>query len=327
KNLERDEMTSSMQEIMEGKASPARIGAFLALLKIKKETSDEITAAALVMRDKALKIDAGEGLMDTCSTGGTGLNHFNISTTVAFVLAGQGIKVAKHGNRASSGKCGSADVLEELGAKLDIEPAAAAGQIKSVGIGFLYAPAYHKAMKYAAPVRRELGFKTIFNVLGPLTNPASASCQQLGVYSPELVEPLGKVLKKLGTGRSLVVHGAGGLDEVSLAGPTKAAEVKAGLPLSLYELTPEDFGLKKREISTIKGGGGAEVNARRMKSVLAGEKGPLRDYVLANSATSFMIYGTVSGLKDGVKLAAESIDSGKAKQKLKEFIEYTKEER
>ncbi len=322
-NLEKDEMAGSMREIMEGKSTPAMIAAFLVLLKMKKETTDEITQAALVMREKAVKINAGRGLVDTCSTGGTGLNHFNISTAVSFVLAGMGVKVAKHGNRASSGKCGSADVLEKLGANLDLSPEKVAEQIKSTGIGFLYAPHYHKAMKFAAPVRKEIGIKTIFNILGPLTNPATADYQQLGVYSPELVEPVAGVLKKLGVKRAIVVHGAGGVDEVSLAGPTKVAEVNSGAPVRVHEIFPKDFGLETSRVSLIKGGG-MEVNAQIMKSLLRGKKGPVRDYVLANSATAFMISQAAPGIKEGVSMAREALDSGVAKQKLKEFIEYTK---
>ncbi len=321
-NLSPEVMRSSMEEIMNGEATPTQIGAFLALLKMKKETVVEITQAALVMREKANSIDVTGPLMDTCSTGGTGLNHMNISTTVALILAGAGVKVAKHGNRAASGKCGSADLLEALGVNVDLEPENVKQCIDEIGIGFLFAPKFHKAMKYAAGPRKELGIRTIFNILGPLTNPANATHQLMGVYNPELTEILASVLGNLGINRAMVVHGYGGLDEISLSGPTRVSEFRDGV-VKNYELNPEDFGLTGHKIESVQGGD-KNINSEISIKVLDGEKGACRDFVLANAAASFYILGYSDDLKECVKMAEDSIDSGKAKSKLEELIELSK---
>jgi anthranilate phosphoribosyltransferase len=321
KDLSPEGMRESMNEIMGGEATPAQIGAFLALLKIKGESVNEITQAASVMREKAHSIDIEAPVLDTCSTGGTGLNHINISTTVAFVAAGAGIKVAKHGNRAASGKCGSADVLEKLGVNIELEPEKVKECIDSIGIGFLFAPKFHKAMKYAAAPRKEMGIRTVFNMLGPLTNPASATHQLLGVYSPRLTETLASVLGNLGVERAMVVHGEGGLDEISLSGKTKVSEFKKD-SVETYDLEPEDFGLENTPLDAIKGGD-EQVNAEMIRKVLNGEKCAFREYVLANSAASLVIIGKASDMKEGVKIAGESIDSGKAMKKMEELAEFT----
>ncbi|MFC2061816.1 anthranilate phosphoribosyltransferase [Elusimicrobiota bacterium] len=320
KDLSVQGMKESMDEIMDGKATPAQIGAFLSLLRVKGETVDEIAQAAKVMREKAFSIEVKGPVMDTCSTGGTGINHFNISTTVAFVIAGAGVKVAKHGNRAISGRCGSADVLEELGVKVDIPPEQVKNCIENAGIGFLFAPVFHKAMKNVMGPRREMAIRTVFNILGPLTNPASATHQLLGVYDPDLTGVMAEVLGKLGVKRAMVVHGDGGLDEISLTGPTKVSEVKEG-KVDTFEVSPEDFGLSNCRIEDIKGGD-KEYNAKTLKGILEGDlKGAYRDAVLLNASASFVILEKVSDYRQGVEIAEDSIDSKKALNKLKELIE------
>ncbi len=321
KELSSEGMKNSMEEIMSGVATPSQIGAYLALLSIKKETVNEITQAAMVMRNKASSINIDGTVMDTCSTGGTGLNHFNISTTVAFVIAGTGIKVAKHGNRAASGRCGSADVLEKLGVNIELKPEHVKECIDKVGIGFMFAPMFHRAMKYAAGPRREIGIRTIFNILGPLTSPASATHQLLGVYKSELTDVMASVLGNLGVKRAMVVHGSGGLDEISLTGPTKISELKDNQVKS-YEVKPSDFGLAGHSIEDIKGGD-VEVNAGIMQMVLGSEKGAYRDAVLANAGAAFVILEKAEDLRQGVEIAAESIDSKKALSKLTELIEFS----
>jgi anthranilate phosphoribosyltransferase len=320
-DLTSDEMRSSMQEIMDGEATPSQIGAFLALLRVKNETIDEITQAAKVMREKAASINVSGPVIDTCSTGGTGLNHFNISTTSAFVLAGSGVKVAKHGNRAASGKCGSADVLEKLGVNLTITPECVQDSLEKIGIGFMFAPVFHKAMKHAIGPRREMGVRTVFNVLGPLTNPASATHQVLGVFKAEYTDILANVLLNLGVQGAMVVHGAGGMDEISLAGPTRISEVKDG-EVNTYEVTPVDFGLCSNTIDDIKGGE-VDENAQITRSVLSGDKGKHRDIVLANASAAFVVMGMVSDFREGAVMAVESIDSGRALNKLNELVEFT----
>ncbi len=318
KDLSAEQMRKAMEEIMDGNADSAVIGAFLSLLRCKGETVEEITAAASVMRDKSEKISIEGDLLDTCSTGGTGINHFNISTAASFVAAGCGLKVAKHGNRAVSGRCGSADVLEKLGVCIQLPPHQVKKCIEKAGIGFLFAPIFHRAMKNVAVPRRELGIRTVFNILGPLTNPAGASFQLLGVFDAELAEPLARVLGNLGVKKAMVVHGAGGMDEVSLAGPSLVCELKEG-DVRRYEIGPDDFGLKRSGIDEI-AGGNAEINALAIKKILKGEKGAFRDIVLANTSAALVTAGRAENFKDGVEIARCSLDSGSALKKLKELI-------
>ena len=321
-DLSEAEMRDLFEEIMSGKAEYADIVAFLDGLRKKGETVTEITAAALVMREKSfhIKVDGG-GVVDTCGTGGTGLNTFNISTTAAFVVAGCGVRVAKHGNRSSSGQCGSADVLEALGVKINIEPGSVAKCIKETGIGFMFAPAFHAAMKHAVGPRKELGGKTVFNILGPLSNPAGATHQVIGVYDAKLTEVMAGVLKNLGSKRAFVVHGNDGLDEITITGSTKISELDKGR-VRTYEVSPEDFGLKRAPLGDIKGAGPKE-NAESVISILKGERSARRDVVLANAAASLVCAGKAKDFKDGVKLAGESIDSGKALEKLSKLVEFT----
>ena len=320
KSLTQKEAYMVFKDIMNGKATSAQIGALVTALRMKGETADEITGAARVMREKVLKVKAGtkREVLDTCGTGGTGRGAFNISTTASFVLAGCGVKVAKHGNRAASSHCGSADVLEELGVKVDVPVKVTEKSIKSINIGFMFAPLFHGAMKHAIGPRREIGVRTIFNILGPLSNPASATCQVLGVYDEKLTVLMAEALKKLGTRRAYVVHGKDGLDEVTITGETVVTELKGG-KIRTYTISPKDFGLKRTSFKNIKGGT-VKLNAKAVKSVLSGGKGPKRDIVLMNSALALMAAGKAKSLKQGVKLASSSIDSGEALNKLKELI-------
>lgn len=311
-----------MEEIMTGKATPAQIAGFLMALRMKGEVTEEIVGCAKVMRKKAFSIPSNkEYLVDTCGTGGDGASTFNVSTTTALVLAGAGISVAKHGNRSVSSQCGSADVLEELGVNIDLSPKLVGEAIDKVGIGFLFAPVLHGAMKYALGPRRELGVRTIFNVLGPLTNPAGAKGQVLGVYKGELTRTLAEVLQRLGTQKAYVVHGAGGLDEVSLAGETKVVFLNNG-EIEEMRLTPEDFGLSYHSIQSIKGAR-AETNAQILRSVLEGKKGAYRDIVLANSALGMIVGLKTQDLREAVEMAKDSIDSGKALKVLNNLIEFS----
>jgi anthranilate phosphoribosyltransferase len=322
KDLTEGEMTAAFGEIMSGAASPGAISLFLAALRAKGETVDEITAAAKVMRQKSLRVDVGgETVLDTCGTGGTGISTFNISTTAAFVVAGCAVKVAKHGNRTASRRCGSADVLEALGVRIDITPGRIAGCIREIGIGFIFAPMFHTAMKYAAAPRRELGGKTIFNLLGPLSNPALATLQVVGVYDAKLTETVAGVLNKLGTERAFVVAGADGLDEITITGKTVVSELTAGR-VKTYYVEPASFGLRSGRLEDIKGAG-PEENASAILSILKGESGPRRDIVLANASAGLVCAGRAKDIVEGVKLAAESIDSGAAFEKLSALIEMT----
>lgn len=314
KDLTETEMYASVGEIMSGEASPTLIGGFLTALRLKGETVEEITGAAKAMREKAETIPVKRGSIDTCGTGGDGSKTFNISTTVAFVLAGAGLPVAKHGNRAMSSQCGSADLLEALGVKIDLEPHRVAECIENVGIGFLFAPVFHKAMKHAVGPRRELGFRTIFNLLGPLTNPALADYQIVGVYAPELTEPLAAVLGRLGSRRCMVVHGAGGLDELSLAGVNMAAFYD-GENVRRMVIDCEHYGLKRAGNEAL-AGGDAAFNAEITKAVLAGEQGPRREVVLLNAGTAIFVAGLAPDIESGIEKAAESIDSGAGLKRL-----------
>lgn len=321
-DLSADETRDCFNEIMSGDAAPADIKTFLKALREKGETVTEITAAAKVMREKSVRIDAGGGLLDTCGTGGTGINTFNISTTAAFVVAGCGVKVAKHGNRSASCQCGSADVLEALGVKIDIAPGLVAECIKEVGIGFMFAPVFHAAMKYAIAPRKELGGKTIFNILGPLSNPAGATHQVIGVYDAKLTEVMAGVLKNLGSRRAFVVYGLDGLDEITVADRTKVSELDGG-KLRTYYVAPEEFGAKRAGLKELEGGGSKE-NAEIILAVLKGERSGRRDVVLVNASASLVCVGKAKDFKAGFSLAAESIDSGMALEKLSKLAEFTK---
>ncbi|MBU0943895.1 MAG: anthranilate phosphoribosyltransferase [Proteobacteria bacterium] len=327
-DLSEEEMVEVMNEIMGGEATPAQIGSFITGLRMKGETVEEITGAVRVMREKATAIDSGVDvtrggiLVDTCGTGGDGSGTFNVSTTTAFVVAGAGIPVAKHGNRSVSSHCGSADVLEAAGVSLNLSPEEVGNCIREIGIGFLFAPALHGAMKHAIGPRREIGIRTIFNILGPLTNPAGANVQVLGVFDRKLIEPMAKVLGKLGSKRALVVHGEGNLDELTTTGETHIADLDKGRVTS-YSVTPEEVGLSRANIDALKGGETAEESARQLRGVLAGEKGAKRDMVLLNSGAALMAAGLCADLRTGVIQAAEIIDSGKALEKLNSLVTFS----
>ncbi|HKJ29708.1 MAG: anthranilate phosphoribosyltransferase [Desulfuromonadales bacterium] len=329
------EMIEVMNQIMGGEATPAQVGAFITALRMKGETIEEITGAARVMRDHATPIRVGKALdidreeinldretvLDTCGTGGSGTKSFNISTTVAFVVSACGAKVAKHGNRSISSACGSADVLEALGVNLNVTPEQVESCINEVGVGFLFAPALHGAMKHAIGPRREIGIRTIFNILGPLTNPAGADRQVLGVYDEKLVEVLAKVLVKLGCQRGFVVHGQDGMDEITLTGPTRIAEINEG-KVALSTIEPEDFGLRRCLLTDLQGGD-AEENAAIVKDVLAGAEGPKRDVVLLNAAYALIAAGIVESVDAGLQKARNVIDEGLAKAKLEGLVNLT----
>ncbi|MFH1790455.1 MAG: anthranilate phosphoribosyltransferase [Candidatus Omnitrophota bacterium] len=319
RDLSREEARGVFDEIMSGGATDSQIAAFITALRIKGETVDEITGAARVMREKALKITPGpfpgkEPLVDTCGTGGSGQDTFNISTASAFVAAACGVRVAKHGNRSASSRCGSADVLERLGVGINISADRVKKCIEEIGIGFLFAPLYHSAMKYAIGPRKEIGIRTIFNVLGPLSNPAGAGRQVVGVYDARLVPIVARVLRNLGCERALVVHGMDPLDEISISSGTIVGELNKGR-VRTRVLAPADFGFKKTSVRNISGGG-PEENAGHILDVLNGKKGPRRDVVIMNAAAALVVSCKAGNLRSGVRIAAESIDTGKAKEKL-----------
>ncbi|MTI60486.1 MAG: anthranilate phosphoribosyltransferase [Firmicutes bacterium] len=319
-NLTLEESISVMSDIMEGKATPAQIASYITALRIKGETIEEITGAAMVMREKAAGIPvASRGLIDVCGTGGDSLNTFNISTVTAFVLAGAGLLVAKHGNRSVSSTCGSADLLEKLGVNINLEPRQVGRCIDEIGIGFLFAPVFHQAMKYAVKPRREIGIRTIFNVLGPLTNPAGAKLQLLGVYDPDLTEPVAYVLKNLGVKAALVVHGVGGMDEITTTGKTRVSQLADG-KVQTYYLDPLELGLETAAIEELAGGSPDE-NARIARDILHGHQDKKRDIVLLNSAAALVIAEKVDNFKDALNLAAKAIDSGAALKKLNQLQE------
>ena len=314
------EMMAAMEEIMNGEATPAQIGAFITALRMKGETVEEVTGAARIMRQKATRVNAcATTIVDTCGTGGDKLNTFNISTTTAFVVAAAGITVAKHGNRAVSSGCGSADVLEALGVNISVDQEIVEECIQQIGIGFLFAPKLHGAMKYAIGPRREIGIRTIFNMLGPLTNPAGATAQLLGVYDPKLTEMFADVLKNMGTKRAFVVHGLDGLDEVTITGETRVAELKEGI-VRTYNIHPKDYIGSTYPLKDIRGGDPA-VNARITKDVLSGKPGACRDVVLMNAALAIVAGEKGADIKEGIKVAADCIDSGAAVKKLQVLIE------
>ncbi|PYS96257.1 MAG: anthranilate phosphoribosyltransferase [Acidobacteria bacterium] len=304
------EARAAFEAIMDGRVPPAPLAAFLVALRMRGETVAEIAAFARVMRERATRIDAGGGIvLDTCGTGGDGAGTFNISTVAAFVVAGCGVPVAKHGNRSVSSRCGSADLLQGLGVRLDAEVALVERALREAGFAFLFAPALHGAMRHAAPVRRELGVRTVFNLLGPLTNPAGARHHLLGVYDPARVEGLAEVLRELGSERALVVHGDG-LDEIALHGETRAAELRGGR-VRTFILTPEDAGLRRAPLSEVSGGS-VEENVDIARGVLKGERGPRRDIVLLNAAAALMVAGRAGDLRAGVAQAGHALDSGAA---------------
>jgi anthranilate phosphoribosyltransferase len=321
-NLSKDEAVSVMEEIMSGNATEAQIASFITALRMKGETVEEISGFAKVMRDHATRITPkAEELTDTCGTGGDAPNTFNISTATAFVVAGAGVHVAKHGNRSVSSHCGSADVLEELGVNIELTPEAVEKCIDEVGIGFLFAPSLHKAMKYAIGPRRQIGIRTVFNILGPLTNPAFATAQVLGVYSSSLVPVMARVLGNLGIKHALVAHGADDMDELSNTGESIVAEFKNGGVVE-YTLSPEQFGLPRCKIDDLRGGEKSEC-AKILRDVLSGQAGPKRDVVLLNSAAALVAADRANGIDSGLKIAAESIDSGAAMEKLEKLIQFS----
>lgn len=314
-----DDAAAVMRQIMSGEATQAQLGSFLTALRLKGESTEEIAGMATVMREFSLRVNVDGMLVDSVGTGGDGLNTFNISTAAAFVAAGAGLKVAKHGNRAASGTCGSADVLEELGVQVELTPEGVERCIRESGIGFMFAQAFHPSMRHAGPVRREIGIRTVFNILGPLTNPAGAQSMLVGVAFPELGEKMASVLNLLDTHHSIIVHGEGGLDEMTLSGDTSVWEVTVG-KVSNWTLSVADTGLPVTPIEAVKGGD-REANAKTMRELLGGAGGPVRDYVLLNSAGVFLVGDLVTNIRDGVQLAAQTLDSGAAKDRLESMIE------
>ena len=335
-DLSEQEASAAMTEIMEGRATEAQMAAFLMGLRLKGETIPEITGCARVMREKVLRIEIDkesididrddinfdrETIIDTCGTGGDGTNTFNVSTATSLVVSGGGCLVAKHGNRSVSSQCGSADVVRSLGVNIDITPERVKACVEQVGLGFFYAPLYHSAMKYALPVRTQLGIRTIFNLLGPLTNPAGANVQVLGVYDAKLTEKIANVLLNLGTRSALVVYGEGSFDEVSIVGKTFVSQVKDGRVVN-YQIQPEDFGMQRASPDDIRGGNAAE-NAKIILSILKGKEGAPRDMVVLNAGAAFMASGRADDWKNGVAYAVEVIESGRALAKLKSLVEFT----
>lgn len=322
RDLSREEARDAMGEIMRGEATPAQIGGFLVALRLKGETVDEIAGCAEAMRDHVLPVELRRSdLVDTAGTGGDGAHTLNISTAAALVAAAAGAGVAKHGNRAVSSASGSADVLEALGFRLELEPDRIARSIDELGFGFMFAPTHHPAMRHAAPVRRELAARTIFNVLGPLTNPARARAQIVGVYSPELVPTIAEVLASLGAHRAFVVHGAGGIDELSPAGPNLVCEVVDG-GVRRREIDPLDLGLERCREDELRGGSPAE-NAAMIRAVFAGENGARRSAILLNAAGAIAAAGHAEDLAEGLELARETVDSGTAATRLDELVDFS----
>src|SRR5947209_6948678 len=336
-SLSREEARSVMSEILSGKCTDAQIAALLVALHMKGETVEEIVGFAEAIRAAAVPLElprnstldvSGTGrdaLVDTCGTGGDASGTFNISTTTALVVAGAGVRVAKHGNRSVTSKCGSADVMEALGVNITLPPAQLAACLDQVGIAFLFAPAMHSAMKYVQPARRELRLRTVFNLLGPLTNPANASAQVVGVYAASLVEILAQALKLLGLRRALVVHGKDGLDEITITGPTMVGEVRDGW-VKTYEISPEEFGLKRDTLESISGGD-VQANAEIIREVLGGKKNARRDVVLLNAAAALVASAKADSIGQAIPLAAQSIDSGAAKAKLDALVAFTNRQR
>ena len=316
------EAEAVMDEIMSGQATPVQMSAYLTALALKGETIDEITASAAGMRAHCIKLLHNLDVLEIVGTGGDGSNSFNISTTSSLVIAAGGVPVAKHGNRAASSKSGAADVLETLGVKITLTPELSAEILKKINICFLFAQNYHIAMKYVAPIRKELGIRTVFNILGPLSNPAGANMELMGVYDQSLVEPLAQVMANLGVNRGMVVYGQDSLDEISMCAPTSVCEIRDG-KFTSYEITPEQFGYERCEKGALTGGTPAE-NAEITKAILKGEeKGPKRQAVCLNAGAALYIAGKAASIEEGVKLAESLIDSGAALKKLEEFVEET----
>ena len=323
RDLTEEEAAGCMEQIMSAEATPAQFGAFVVALRLKGETVDEITGMARVMREKSLHVEVAGPLLDTCGTGGSGKSVFNVSTAAAFVAAGAGVRVAKHGNRAMTSACGSADVLEALGGRIDLPPAGVQASIEQAGFGFMFAQAFHPAMKFAGGLRREIGVRTVFNILGPLTNPAGAEAQVLGVSDVALAEKMAQVLLRLGTKHALVVSSEDGLDEVGVSANTRVCEVKQGA-IESYTLSPADLGLATHPLEDLRGGS-AEENAATMRRVLGGEAGALRDFTVINAAAALVAAGLASDIAAGLKLAAESIDNGAALGKLEAWVKVSSE--
>jgi anthranilate phosphoribosyltransferase len=323
-DLLEEEMAALMGEIMSGNATDAQIGGVMAALATKGETFSELAGAARAMRRRATRIQTNaDVVVDTCGTGGDSSNTFNISTTAAFVVAGCGVTVAKHGNRSVSSKCGSADLLESLGVNLQAGPVVVEEAVREIGIGFLFAPLFHGAMKHAARARKELGVRSIFNMLGPLTNPAGANCQLIGVYAPALTEMFAQALQLLGARHALVVHGHDGLDEISVCAPTRVSELNGGA-IRTYDISPEQLNLSCADRRDLAGGTPAD-NALITRKILAGKKGPARDVVVVNAGAALVAAGVAAGLQEGMGLAAGAIDDGRAMGKLEELVKFTNE--
>jgi len=331
-SLSRETAREVMSEILSGGATDAQIAALLVALHMKGETVEEIVgfaeairkaSAPLALRDSALDVSGTErdALIDTCGTGGDASGTFNISTATALTVAGAGVRVAKHGNRSVSSRCGSADVVEALGINITLPPARVAECLEAVGIAFLFAPSMHSAMKYVQPARRELRLRTVFNLLGPLCNPANASAQVVGVYSSALVDKLARALQMLGLKRALVVHGNDGLDEITITGPTHIAEVRNG-DIRAYDISPEEFGLRSAPIAEIQGGD-TKANAEIIRKIVSGEKSPRRDVVLLNAAAALVVAGRADSIASAMPIAAESLDSGAAREKLEKLAQFT----
>jgi len=322
-NLSSAQAAGIINEILSGSLTDAQIAAFITAMSIKGETFEELAGAANAMRSKAARLQVtARTVVDTCGTGGDGLDTFNISTAAAFVVAGAGITVAKHGNRSVSSKCGSADVLEQLGVNLEVEPETVERAVNEIGIGFMFAPKFHGAMKYAAKARREVGIRSIFNMLGPLTNPAAASCQLLGVYKPQLTEMFANALKLLGCRRAFVVHGHDGLDEISVCDNTRVSELDNGV-VKTYDIFPERFFGQLAEPDSLTGGD-ASVNAGIISDIFGGKQGAKRNVVVINAAAAIVAAGKAADMTEGVKTAQESIDAGMAAKKLKELVEFVR---
>ncbi len=320
-SLSTEQAAEAMNEIMSGEATPAQFGAFVTALRLKGESTDEIAGMAQVMREKALRVNVDGPLVDTAGTGGDASGSFNISTTAGLVAAGAGVKVAKHGNRAMSGACGSADVLEALGVRIDLSPEGVQRCLEEVGFGFMFAQRYHPSMRFAAGPRREIGIRTVFNILGPLTNPAGATSHLVGVADAGVAEKMAQVLGRLGGAHALVVHGKDGLDEITLGDETQVWELKDG-SVSTYTTSPEEMGFSSVALENLRAGS-VEDSVRMLQDVLQGMAGPTRDIVLMNATAALLAADKVASLKDGVGIAAKSIDSGEANRKLEALVELT----
>jgi len=321
RDLKEEEASSAIHEVFNGEATPAQLGAFLIALRMKGESVDEITGLAKAMREHSLRVEVEGPLLDTCGTGGDNQGTFNVSTAAAFVAAGAGARIAKHGNRAMTSGCGSADLLEALGARIDLSPQQVAECIERTSFGFMFAQVFHPAMKYAAGPRRELGVRTVFNILGPLTNPARAQHQLLGVTSPEIASKMATALQRLDGRHTLVVHGDDGVDELSISSPSLICEVR-GEGVREYTISPEDAGLPRAVAHAIRGGTSQE-NAAVLLNVLNGERGPIRDVVVLNAAAALQAADIAPGLNEGARIAEDAVDSGAAKRRLEEWVQLT----